>query len=92
MTTKGPNAELKFAKINQMKGSLKGILPIKQEFEDYSASSLSTETEKSFGSALASMSPGDIIEYGANDDYEYMFNADVKMDLLPGPFLNLVSH
>ena len=75
-----------------MKGSLKGMLPIKQEFADYSASSLSTETEKSFGSALASMSPGDIIEYGASDDYEYMFNGDRMVNSLSGPFLNLVSH
>ena len=62
------------------------MLPIKQEFDDYSALPLSTATEKSFGSALASMSPGDILQYGADDDYEYMLDGGKTISGISGPF------
>ena len=62
------------------------MFPIKQEFDDYSALPLSTATEKSFGSALASMSPGDILQYGADDDYEYMLDGGRTISGISGPF------
>ena len=58
--------------------------PVKNEFD---SSSVSTETEKNFASALADMNTGDMMEFGGDDDdYEYMLNEGSRINFASGAF------
>ena len=72
--------------VKPVKGSLKGMPPVQNEFD---SSSVSTETEKNFASALADMNTGDVMEFGGDDDYEYMLNEGSRINFASGAFSNL---
>ena len=63
--------------------------PVQNEF-DLDSSSVSTATEKNFASALADMNTGDVMEFGGDDDYEYMLNGGSIVNFVPGAYSNLV--
>ena len=68
---------------------MKGIFPVQNEF-DLVSSSISTATEKNFGSALVNMNTGDMMAFGGNDDdYEYMLNGAFSVNVVSGAFSNL---
>ena len=65
------------------------MFPVQNEF-DLVSSSISTATEKHFGSALANMNTGDMMAFGGNDDdYEYMLNGTSTVNVVSGAFSNL---
>jgi len=71
-------------------GNLKGAFPVKNELDDFSPSSIPTSTENNFGSALANMNSGDVIEFAGNDDYEYMFNGELPINFVSALFLSSI--
>ena len=64
--------------------------PVQNEF-DLDSSSVSTATEKNFASALADMNTGDMMEFGGDDDYEYMLNEGSRINFASGAFSNLAA-
>ena len=65
------------------------MFPVQNEF-DLVSSSISTATEKNFGSALANMNTGDMMAFGGNDDdYEYMLDGASSVNFVSGAFSNL---
>ena len=67
---------------------MKGTPPVQNEFD---SSSVSTATEKNFASALADMNTGDVMEFGGDDDYEYMLNEGSRINFASGAFSNLAA-
>jgi len=59
------------------------MFPVQNEF-DLVSSSISTATEKHFGSALANMNTGDMMKFGGDDDYEYMLNEGSRVNFVSG--------
>ena len=66
-----------------VKGSLKGMFPVQNEF-DLVSSSISSATEKDFGLALANMNTGDMMKFSGDDDYEYMLNEGSRVYFVSG--------